>query len=415
MSSRGRGRISRSVDLESRPGQPTALASADRDLPWPLQLQQSLGNRAVRRLFQASPQKSRNSPSAPVRNANTSELTEQNGTPQTRVSTTRTINFSVSIPRGPATQAAAAPATPASRSDAGPGQEAPTEELLASLTPGVTDSQPASVPSETQATGNAPPSGAQPAPQPPSEQAVPQQAAPAAEPQGQAEAGAPAEKKPIRMPNIEVPALAQVERSDAVAAFLGYNGSIARGGADPSGFGVTRSFGSNLSDISILPLFGNFLVTGKLNHPITYQVRSGTGPDGQVDISSMSDGDISDANYADVAADLMPDWSDLNGRPPRNNYWAEDLTLKHERVHADDDHANGPGALQTVVSWLQGQSAASVADVNALLATVPNRFATALLAALSTEDGERHAYGDGAPSYLARSLGISARGATIGY
>ena len=38
------------------------------------------------------------------------------------------------------------------------------------------------------------------------------------------------------------------------------------------------------------------------------------------------------------------------------------------------------------------------------------RFAANLLAALSTEDGEKHAYGDGVANYTARVNAISAKG-----
>jgi hypothetical protein len=196
-----------------------------------------------------------------------------------------------------------------------------------------------------------------------------------------------------------------------VRGALTYSGSIARGGAAPSGFGVTRSFGSSLTNVTITPRSGTFDVSATLLHPITYQVRSGTGPDGQVNIPSETASAITRANFATVATDLTPNMSDLNGRPPRTQFWAEDLTLRHERVHADDDHANGPGAMATAVTWLNGQTAADAAGVTTLLGGIPSRFAAALLAALSTEAGERHAYGDGAPAYTTRATAVSAKGA----
>jgi hypothetical protein len=63
-----------------------------------------------------------------------------------------------------------------------------------------------------------------------------------------------------------------------------------------------------------------------------------------------------------------------------------------------------------VTTWLNGQTAASAGEVRTLLGALPARFAAALLAALSTEAGERHAYGDGAPTYRARASAISAKG-----
>jgi hypothetical protein len=202
----------------------------------------------------------------------------------------------------------------------------------------------------------------------------------------------------IRVPDVVIPELAALNRSDAVNATFTYSSSIAQGGAAPTGFGVTRSFSSRLSGISITPNSGTFDVAATFEHPITYQIRSGTGPSGQKDIASATDSDITSSNYTTVVSDLTPNMSDLNGRPPRTGFWAEDLTLRHELVHVNDDNANGPGAMASVTTWLNGQTAASVAQVRGLLA------------ALSTPAGERHAYGDGAPAYRARANRIKAKG-----
>jgi hypothetical protein len=215
---------------------------------------------------------------------------------------------------------------------------------------------------------------------------------------------------PIALPDIVVPELAQIGKSDAVNPAFTYSGSIARGGDPPAGFGVTRSFGSMLTGVTVTPNAKTFDIVATLEHPITYQVRSATGPRGQKDISGEQDADISDDNYPTVASDLTPDPDDLNGRPPRTKFWAEDLTLQHELVHANDDRANGPAAMSSVATWLGRQIAFSMPGVNALLGRVPGRFAMELLAALSSEDGERHAYGDGTANYQARSEAIMQRG-----
>lgn len=111
-----------------------------------------------------------------------------------------------------------------------------------------------------------------------------------------------------------------------------------------------------------------------------------------------------------MVSDLTPNMRDLNGRPPRTAFWAEDLTLRHELVHANDDQGNGPGAMTTVTTWLNSQTATNTAEVRTLLGALPGRFAAALLAALSTAAGERHAYGDGAPAYRARANAIKTKG-----
>jgi hypothetical protein len=217
---------------------------------------------------------------------------------------------------------------------------------------------------------------------------------------------------PISVPDIEVPALGKIERTDAINGKFTYKGSITKGPDTPSdgNFGETLSFSSKLKDITITPKASSFEVSATFEHPIVYKIRSGTGPDGQVDISSETDSDITKDNYTTVASDLTPNMSDLKGRPPRTKFWAEDLTVKHELVHAKDDRGNGPGAMATVTTWLNGQTAADVDGVKGLLSALPGRFATALLAALSTEDGEKHAYSDGADLYEARANAITSKG-----
>jgi len=166
---------------------------------------------------------------------------------------------------------------------------------------------------------------------------------------------------------------------------------------------------TNIS-VTHIGFLGVFVVKATIEHPITWQVRNSTGPAGEVSIDSFMDSDLTTANYAAAASDLTPDMTDLNGRPPRTGFWSEDLTIRHEKVHAADDKKNGPGAMRVTTKWLGTQTAASVADVTTLLGEIPNRFAAALLAALSTEDGEKHAYGDGAPSYKARAKAVKKRG-----
>ena len=336
-------------------------------------------------------------------------------TPQTETRTTRTpieARIRRAAPSEPVREAA-----PAGRLDSGRGHEHHPEEELVKIeeAQALPEETPAGPPAGGGAASASAPAGASPeqsagggegaAPTAAPEQgaaptAAPEQGAAGPASPEQAEGGAP---RKISVPDIETPELAELAKCDAIANALGYTGSITRGGAQPTGFGVTRSFSCRLTGITITPFPGVFLVTATLEHPITWQVRSGTGPDGQIDISTAADPDITAANYAEVADDLTPDMSDLNGRPPRDKFWAENLTIRHEKVHADDDHKNGPLATAQAMAWLGTQTASSAADVNALLGRIPSRFASSLLAALSTEDGEKHAYGDGAPYYKARS------------
>jgi hypothetical protein len=382
-------------------------ASRGQPQRWLLHLQQLIGNRAVQRLVEQRPgaldRASRRSDGlswlATVARNGEGGPARQDRRPAPAALKQRTVvrhyPFQATIWRGQAALAGSPALAGPGRLDAGPGQETEEGRLQNTLDQLLEARQ------------------AQAEPEAAAETQV--ETAAAESPEG---AQAPVEEtvgQPIQVPDIHIPALAMIEKTDSIAGSFTYTGSITRGGAQPSGFGVTRSFGSQLTGITIAPGTGAFTVAATLKHPITYQVRSGTGPDGQVDIASENDGDITEANYKSVTSDLTPDMSDLNGRPPRDKFWAEDLTLRHELVHANDDKNNGPGAMATTLAWLNGRTAGSEAGVRTLLNQIPNRFASALLAALSTEEGEKHAYGDGAPLYESRAKAVKAKGDKGGY
>lgn len=375
-----------------------------------LHLQRTIGNQAVQRIFHARAEdldlQSRATaiPSVGHDFSQTSVPERAPAELQTWTTVER-YPFRATIRRGPRAPVADQAQATQSRSDAAPGAEHGAEEHRTLL------EQLSAIP----AAAATPESGFAIAPEGPAPGTTSDEASagePAAAPgttSSEPSSGEPAAAT-INVPDIEIPALAEIERTDAVRGGFTYSGSIARGGAPPSGYGITRSFNSRLTGVTITPGSGTFEVTATFEHPITYQIRSGTGPDGEVDIASQTDADITRANYSTVASDLTPNMSDLNGRPPRTRFWAEDLTARHERVHANDDRSNGPGAMATVTTWLNGQTAANDGGVRTLLGALPARFATALLAALSTEAGERNAYGDGAPSYRARANAIKAKG-----
>lgn len=335
----------------------------------------------------------------------------QSGAPsvETRTEVTRTPFEAVIRRRGePQPRTAAGTGMMAGRFDTGIGQEHGGEEYEELFKQLIEEpaAAPAALPQTEGGSAEAEAPAAETAPPEAEESAAPP--APTAEP---AEETAPPVNQEFKLPDIEIPMLAQIEKTDAFSGTFTYSGSITRGGAQPTGFGVTRSFGSKLTGVTVTASAGTFTVKGTFEHPITYQVRTSTGPDGQVDIASDSDTDITKDNYATVASDLTPNMGDLNGRPPRTKFWAEDLTLRHELVHAEDDKKNGPAAMATAVTWLNTQTAANVEEVKTALRGMAGKFSSALLAALSTEDGEKHAYGDGASSYKARADAIKDKGA----
>ena len=66
--------------------------------------------------------------------------------------------------------------------------------------------------------------------------------------------------------------------------------------------------------------------------------------------------------------------------------------------------------MAQAMKWLDGQTAETPIRLAGLLASIPGKFGANLLAALSTEDGEKHAYGDGVANYTARVNAMSAKG-----
>jgi hypothetical protein len=165
-----------------------------------------------------------------------------------------------------------------------------------------------------------------------------------------------------------------------------------------------------VTGITVTPGSGKFTVAATVNNKVEWQVRSGTGPDGQKDIAGETDSDITKTNYPKVVSDLTPDVSDLKGRPPRDEFWAEDLTIKHEEFHAKEMEGHSLAGTTQAQTWLGTQTASSVADVNTLLGEVPGRVLTVVYAGMPETPREERAYNDGAASYTARANAIKTRG-----
>ena len=226
----------------------------------------------------------------------------------------------------------------------------------------------------------------------------------------------PADKGPISLPDIEVRDFAEVELCDAITPWLSYQGTIAQGGNPPTGFGVTRPGPMTVTGITVrkLPVIGWWYVSATVTQQILWQVRAATGPSGQVNVNSALDPAITAANWQTVADDLTPDMSDLNGRPPRSQFWAKDLTEQHEAFHANDRKTRAPGALRLASNWLGTQQAADPAGVQALLQQIPGRMVATVSAGMTMPGKEERAYGDGAGAYSRRATAIWALG-NIGY
>ena len=148
-----------------------------------------------------------------------------------------------------------------------------------------------------------------------------------------------------------------------------------------------------------------YRVTATVSNPITFNVASG----GNTNIASENDAAITHANFASVASDLTPNMGDLGGRPPRTKFWARDLTVVHEQFHVSERKGFAATGVTDAQTWLNAQTANSVADVRALLAQVPAQvIATSNLKA--NPGKENRAYGAGAGAYTARANAITTKG-----
>lgn len=215
--------------------------------------------------------------------------------------------------------------------------------------------------------------------------------------------GAPAANKPQRLP---------------IVAGLHRNVTVRRGAVplDSNHFGLTASeLATSNMHVAVGPTSSVYVVDGQLDHTITWDVWSGAGPTGQTNIKSEADPNITSGNYRDVARDLRPD---DHGVPPRINYWAEDLSAKHEIFHAFSHMRYYREGLELALGWLNGKTATSDAEVVRLVEKARNRIAAYGASKTQTSMGsteERAAYEAGAPAYLARSEAILQKGRAGGY
>ncbi len=266
------------------------------------------------------------------------------------------------------------------------------------------------------APATAPPEVTAPTAQPGSSPPTAPPAAPEAAEHATKAESTPADTGPISLPDIEVRDFAEVELCDAITPWLSYQGTTAQGGNPPNGFGVTRPGPMTVTGITVrkLPVVGWWYVSATVTQQILWQVRAATGPSGQVNVTSSLDPVITAANWQTVANDLTPDMADLNGRPPRSQFWAKDLTEQHEGFHANDRKTRAPGALRLASNWLGTQQAADPAGVQALLQQIPGRMVATVSAGMTMPGKEERAYGDGAGAYSRRATAIWALG-NIGY
>jgi hypothetical protein len=152
---------------------------------------------------------------------------------------------------------------------------------------------------------------------------------------------------------------------------------------------------------------GEFVLTAEIHNRITIRVFKDAGPRGQANVESETSSKITKANYPTVVRDLTPD---KTGRPPRDQFWCRDLTLVHEKFHADDGQKYCRAAVDAAQKELNAQTASSKDDVVALLDLVPQKIINARAAGMAKPGSENRAYTDGSAAYAARAKAIDTNG-----
>jgi len=246
-------------------------------------------------------------------------------------------------------------------------------------------------------TAVAAPPAAPPAPVPPAPTPAPVSPAPSAGPATPAPAPPPPSPAPAPAPAAPV--------AKPVKAALTYSPSVSQAGTVEF-FGETNWNRFNMTGQTVGNDPAAFNVSATVENPIKFNIASG----GRTDITSDGDPHLTSANYASAARDLTPNMSDMKGRPPRRNFWASDLTVAHEQFHVAERKIHGAEGVTDAQTWLNAQTASSVADVQNLLAHVPAKVVATSKAAMTMPGKEERAYTAGAPLYTARAAAIKTKG-----
>jgi hypothetical protein len=204
----------------------------------------------------------------------------------------------------------------------------------------------------------------------------------------------------------------QVEMPDEVPAPLVplvlYYPTITRGGAEPvNDFGITQQTVRLHPDVTPTPT--EWLIDASIEHLIEYQLAS-NGPQGQTNITDENDPSITHQNYEDVARDLTPDMSNLNGYPPRKRFWSKPLTERHELFHCHEARGFGESSVNENRLRLESARASTGEEAYELVAAVPDRITGDIDLGLAEPGREERAYSDGAPAYRTLAETIKTKG-----
>jgi hypothetical protein len=194
---------------------------------------------------------------------------------------------------------------------------------------------------------------------------------------------------------------AVVEEGDAIAPALAYSGAVGARATPPDAslFGVTTT-NVKMNGLSVGPgAAGQFKVIGGVDVTAKWSVHSR----GRTDVPYYAAPVVTADTYPKVASDLKPNMSSDGGRPPRQRYWAKDLTERHERFHANErTDKYGKAAFEFAKAWLASQTASTEQEANDLANKVPDKMFESYNASF-VPGKENRAYGDGAIAYQVRS------------
>ncbi|MGB0124829.1 MAG: hypothetical protein WA419_02090 [Silvibacterium sp.] len=223
------------------------------------------------------------------------------------------------------------------------------------------------------------------------------------------------EEKAVHFP--EPLGAAAQHQADGVTAALGYQNSITQADPkpDPKEFGTTRPYFTIDNKRANLDK-GIYTVNADVNAKITFQVDGGT----RKNVGSADDAAITQTNYPTVVSDLTPSATahepDMyKNQPPRTQFWAEDLTITHERFHANEDVAFGREGTTAAQNWLNQQTARSYDDIGRMFAPAIQKVAGYVDTKMAAPGRERRAYDNGAADYKARADAIKTKGDAKGY
>jgi len=233
-------------------------------------------------------------------------------------------------------------------------------------------------------------------------------------------AGELKEGETVRLPDVEPPDIPAftIVQEDPVNPTLDYSPHVERitlsnacPFTDHRVFGLTTMTPPSIVDVSVTPVLAWYYVDATVDQEIRFRVCDGVGPQGQVDITSENDANITKENYWEVAQDLTPD---STGVPPRKLFYANDLSLRHERFHVSEWVKVAEESMPDVQKRLSGKTTSRAFGVNFLLVDLSKQFNDVVNVKVAPL-AEVHEYGDGKPSYLARSKAIIAKGDAGGY